>query len=192
MLTFEKIMELYREEKKSDTKLQKMPEDFLLEASEYLKGSDETIKRVISDLMFSRQQKILKMALLSVRTESLSKPANLMACEENLFAEILNTLKSFRSRMVNLEGMMKHMPEISLENDAESSVSPALETMQSPQPLPTAQKTETDGFCLIKETMPSFMGTDMKTYHLKKGDKVYLPKDMREFLEKKGICERLN
>jgi DNA replication initiation complex subunit (GINS family) len=188
MLTFEKIMELYREEKKSDTKLQKMPEDFLLEASEYLKGSDETIKRVISDLMFSRQQKILKMALLSVRTDSLSKPANLMAGEESLFAEILSTLKSFRSRMANLEGAIKQMPEVSLE-DVES---PNLPEPASAAQLPDSQKTETDGFCLIKETMQSFMGTDMKTYHLKKGDKVYLPKDMREFLEKKGICERLN
>jgi DNA replication initiation complex subunit (GINS family) len=179
ILTFEKIRELYWKEKESQ-KLQEIPEDFFKDSSAYLNGSDETIKSAINDLIDIRQVKIVKMAVMATKSP-VAKHHNLTNEEETFFYSILNSLKEFRINIT--EGKIPVNPEIAQSRQLDE---------KKAEP-PSLQKEEIkEGFCLIRETMPSFIGNDMKTYHLKKGDKVYLPKELMALLVKNGVCERLN
>lgn len=186
MLTFEKIRELYDKEKDSP-KIQPMPEDFLIEASEYMKGSDETIKKVLNNLLDRRQQKLMNLAIFELKKDTPAKPSNMTLEEENAFVEIVSILKRLRTGIYSEKNAI-HAPLQGLENRVilnDDNASPKSDPV-------TVKIEEKDGFVMINETLPSFIGTDMKTYYLKKGDKVYLPKELREFLEKNGVCERLN
>lgn len=186
MLTFEKIRELYDKERGSP-KLQPMPEDFLAESAEYMKGSDETIKKVLNNLLDRRQQKLVDMAVLSTKTILPSKPVNMTSEEESAFVEIVSILKNLR---VGISSEKKFSPKPVEENEVPETFDSENKNANN---NPVVTKTEEkDGFVMIKESLSSFIGTDMKTYYLKKGDKVYLPKELREFLEKNGVCERLN
>jgi DNA replication initiation complex subunit (GINS family) len=186
MMTFEKIRELYDKEKGSP-KLEQMPEDFLLELSEYLKGNDETIKKVINNLLDRRQQKLINIAMFELKKEIPSKPSNAMLHEEEAFMEMVALLKKMRG--LNSLGVAQvSMYAIEKKIEARDIPPPAMAV----PPSQTQKEEPADGFCLITQTVPSFIGMDMKTYCLKKGDKVYVPKELREFLEKNGICERLN
>ena len=174
ILTFEKIRELYWKERESQ-KLQEMPENFLRDSSEYLSGSDDGIKSALNDLIDSRNTKILKMAFVAAKSGSPQRPQNLMREEECLFYRIIESLKEFRSN---------------ISDGKHAEVCMKQEILQVPKPVP--EENPKEGFCLIKENMPSFIGNDMKTYHLRKGDKVYLPAELMSLLTKKGVCERLN
>lgn len=177
MLTFEKIREIYWKEKESQ-KLQEIPVNFFRDSSEYMKGGDEPIKAAINDLIDSRQNKILKMAFISAKTGT-PKPQNMLPEEEPVFCSVMSSLKGFRSNI--LEGKPAAISVI-------SEKTPSCET----ETASSTQEKIKEGFCMIKESLPSFIGNDMKTYHLKKGDKVYLPGDLMSLLVKKGACERLN
>lgn len=180
MLTFEKIREIYWKERESQ-KLQEIPENFFGDSSEYMKGSDEPIKAALNDLIDSRQSKLLKMAFVAAKTGS-SKPHNLLREEEPVFYSIVNSLKDFRSNI--LEGKT---PANHPEKSEETRSAPC----EAGHVSGTQEKIR-EGFCMIKESLPSFIGNDMKTYHLKKGDRVYLPSDLMSLLVKNGVCERLN
>lgn len=182
MLTFEKIRELYWNEKGSQ-KLQDIPENFFVDAAEYLRGDDETIKTAINELIESRQSKILKMAVMSLKSP-VAKHHNLTKDEEKLFSIVLNSLKEFRSNI--LEGKVT---EETADDDKNTYRTTEPEEKDAQIKAGDGVK---EGFCMIKENLPSFIGNDMKTYHLRKGDKVYLPKELMSLLVKTGACERLN
>jgi len=162
ILTFEKIRELYWNEKDSQ-KLQELPKNFFEDVADYLKKrEDENIRSVVMDLINRRNRKVLNMALSHIKTKTY--PSGLTEKEKILFEDILNSLKNFRTGIFT---------NIDLKEEAKKTI----ET-----------KNEKDGFVVIKESLPCFIGPDMKTYRLKKGDKVYLPKDLRELLIKNDAC----
>lgn len=169
VLTFEKIRDFYWKEKNSHN-LQPIPKGFYSEISPYMLGKDEIIKNVINDIIDRREAKILNIALSSLKSSSYAKPSNMSDEEEHLLEQILGSMRLFKA---GISGASAQAPQ-KTEPDK----------MQEEKKEP-----ESDGFVIVKENIPSFIGNDMKTYHLKKGDRVYLPDDLKRLLLERGICE---
>jgi DNA replication initiation complex subunit (GINS family) len=111
MLTFEKIRDLERAERSSQM-LQKLPENILDEFRDYIKRKEQiqnktdfdiheiqNAKNTIKRILELREQKILNLALYSVRTGI--PPDGLLKHEEIVFNNILNSLKKFREDFFN-------------------------------------------------------------------------------------------
>lgn len=171
VLTYDKIREFqYRE--RENAKLQELPENFFSEIAPYMSGEDEIIKNAILDIISRRQMKIMNMAIAAAKTGSETAPQNIIKEEEPFFNDVLKALKRFREDVFS--GKFADKPRQNIT--------------KKPSELDQQEK---DGFVRITENLPSFIGTDMKTYHLRKGDKVYLPEDLRNLLIKNNVCEKV-
>ena len=165
MLTFEKIRELERKERE-DKKLQKLPDDFIAELSDYLKKKEgmsdqremKNIKNIVERLFEIREDKIFDLVLYSVRT---GMPVeNLTRWEEGFFKKLAEELKSFR------QGLMKK--DFKAENKKE--------------------------LYMVKKGIPAIVGPDLKEYKLSEKeiiDITTMPKELNELLLKKGVIERV-
>lgn len=164
MLTYETIRNIIDQEKSSE-KLAKIPDNFFIEARNYLhkkakmsKDDEwrvESAKRRLQDIIDLREKKIASFALYATRSNI--KPENMTEDEERLFNSIISSLKSFRS------GIEKAM-------DIEH-----VEYLVS-----------------IKSDIDSFVGINMNVYGpLKKGDIITLPKPNAELLIKKNVAEKI-
>lgn len=170
VLTFEKIREVYWNEKDNQT-IQELPKNFFSEVSDYLKrDGNETVKNIIEDLLNRRERKILSLSLTAMRTNTFPV-SNLTEDEKLLFENILKNLNEFRK---------------SIFEDKKFEISEQKEEKEEPK---MDVKAETDRLVLINENLPCFVGPDLKTYRLKKGDKIYLPNDLLNLLMKNNYCE---
>lgn len=107
MLTYETIRKTAKEEKES-TKLVKLPEDFFAQVREYLDKKEEMSKeknntwevqsarRVLEDLLESRERKIVTLALYSVRSGM--APENLTPEEKDFFESVKGGIIQFRKK----------------------------------------------------------------------------------------------
>jgi len=170
VLTFEKIREVYWNEKDNQT-IQELPKNFFSEVSDYLKrDGNETVKNIIEDLLNRRERKILSLSLTAMRTNTFPV-SNLTEDEKLLFESILKNLNEFRK---------------SVFKDKKFEISEQKEEKEEPK---MDVKAETGRLVLINENLPCFVGPDLKTYRLKKGDKIYLPNDLLNLLMKNNYCE---
>ncbi|MCD6381475.1 MAG: DNA replication complex GINS family protein [Candidatus Aenigmarchaeota archaeon] len=163
VLTFEKIRELYWIER-DRRELQALPENFFQELREYIERKhDEQAKNVAKDLINRRIKKILESALIYVQTKVY--PINLTEEEKILFEEIINVIRRFN--------------EIIFESESPITVRKEKKEVK--------QNENKNDDVLITKDLPRFVGPDMKIYRLKKGDKIKLPKELKEFLAKKNV-----
>jgi len=107
MLTYDAIRKTAKDEKES-TKLVKLPEDFFSQVREYLNRKEEISKeknstwevqsarRVLEDLLESRERKIVTLALYSVRSGMI--PENLTPGESEFFETVKERIKQFRKK----------------------------------------------------------------------------------------------
>ncbi len=173
MLTFEKIRDMERVEK-AEKNLQKMPENFLDDVNEYLngkKGADiveaDNVKSVVKRLIELREQKIASLALYSVRTNM--PVENLTSMERELFEEIREALSDFREIMIK---------KINEPYDI-GKIAPAIKDIKDGK----------ERKFRVTRDLPAFVGPDMKTYTLKKGELLALPDDLATLLVKNSIIE---
>lgn len=176
MLTFDSIREIERIEK-NNKKLQKLPDNFILDVNEYLAKKEsikektssnilelENVKSTIRRIFEMRERKISEMALYTVKTGM--PPENLTKNEENLFYTLVEGIKSHRE---------KFFSDISREVYAKEE---------------KAEQKKTE--YRVKKTVPEFIGPDMKTYKLMEDNVVSdLPKPLNDLLIKEGIIERV-
>lgn len=166
MLTFEKIRELERKERE-DKKLQKLPDDFIAELSDYLKKKEgmsdqremKNIKNIVERLFEVREDKIFDLVLYSVRTDM--PVENLTISEEKFFKKLAEELEKFR------HGLM--------ERDFK-------------------EKENNKDLYKVKKDIPAIIGPDLKEYKLSEKEIIdisSLPKELNELLLKKGIIEKV-
>lgn len=172
MLTFDKIRDLERTEKQSK-KLQKLPEDIVVQLRDYLKRKEkitektstdilemENIKSTINRLFELREAKILSSVLDTVRTGL--PPENMTKQEEIIFYRLTDELKRYR------EQFFADLAKEEKSGEATSLV-----------------------MYLVKKTLPSFVGLDMKNYDLKENDIVSIPPPLDQLLIKEGVIEKV-
>ena len=166
MLTFDTIRDIERVEKQNK-KLQKLPDDIVVQLKDYLKRKEkikektsaditemENIKSAIKRFFELREGKIISYALDTVRTGL--PPENMTKEEEELFYSLVNTMKKYRERFFS---------DLNREDKAEKTL------------------------YKVKKTIPSFIGPDMKKYQLVEDEIVEIPAPLNEFLLKEGVIE---
>jgi len=182
-LTYRDIRTIHQTERDEKNNLTEIRRDFYVKAKEYIEKlkknleieRDEYKKKLISDELKSatqiirdiykmREKKIVLAALSKVRG---GKPDTrfLLENEKKLFDDVVECLKRYRE--IILEGKEEAKEEVGEE------------------------KKERRFIALIKGDIPRFVGPDMRTYSLRRGDIVCLPESIFKILESKGVAESI-
>jgi len=138
--------------------------------------SDEisNTKKIISSIYELREKKIVHTALSTVRSGT-PDLKNLLEVEKKLFDALVTQITCSRQEM--FEGHVSSSPQIPMPS----------------QPIEPTQVREpnTNPIVRVVEDTPEFVGTDEKTYSLRKEDVLSLPKEMSEPLAKKGVVKQV-
>jgi len=190
VLTFEKIRDIHRAEKES-RKLEKLPDNIMKDAADYIERKQhikektstdvyelENIKNIIKDLFEIRERKILNLALYSVRTglpvENLTKE------EEKLFYSLVNILKTFREEFLDKLGNPAAMVRMESNGD--------ISKKNGSNEKSEKKKTKKRQIRVVQD-IPEFVGTDLKSYSLKKNDIISLDEKIENLLIKRGLAK---
>ncbi|MBI4896039.1 MAG: DNA replication complex GINS family protein [Candidatus Aenigmarchaeota archaeon] len=184
MLTFDKIRDLERVEKKEKI-LQPLPNDLYAELHEYLARKQqlheqtdaqelETIKNAIQNFFDERERKLLRSAAEFVQNGL--PPKNMTAIEKDFFLEISGLLAHHRKTRSDM-----------IFNGKEQHV----EATQTPAPIShdVPQTTTKHTAYRVKTDILPFVGPDLQVYTLKKGDLAELPQPLNDLLLNEGILE---
>lgn len=201
-LTFSELRKIQKEEKREED-ITELGEDFLLRVSNYLRSKKETsgegreyknAKRVFEKIVSLREDKIVKNAKISVKTESLSSDQKMLPREKELYRQLKEVFNDHRNRVdeivessgtnttediteeketdhetVEEESVEENDSEPSNEETSQEETTPQKEETQE-EPEQEAQETGEDdteeGYTRvkIKSDVPEFMGTDLETY----------------------------
>ncbi|MBI4170082.1 MAG: DNA replication complex GINS family protein [Candidatus Aenigmarchaeota archaeon] len=176
MLTFEMIRELERQER-ANKKLQKLPDNLLDELRDYIKRKEsmpeksstdilelENVKTIIKRFFELRESKIMDIALATARTGL--PPEHLTKEEQSVFYSIVDSVKKHREMFFS-------------------------EIHKEPQPKAAEEKKQERIIYRVKKDLQDFVGPDMKTYRLIRGEIVNLPKPLNDLLLKEGVIEEI-
>ena len=191
-LTFSDLRKIQKQEKRQE-ELSDLDDNFLLKVSQYLdrkQGVDEreykNAKRVLDKIVGLRQDKIVKNAKISVKSDVKSSKLNLLPREQEFYREIKDKFKSFSDKIDDVV-------------DQDPSDVEQMETEEiQPDPEPEEEEEEgsevEDGYELVKiiSDVPEFMGTDLESYGpFDEGEEVELPEENADILVNRGSAEKV-
>jgi len=132
-----------------------------------IKNAKQTLERIYE----LRERKIVLAALSKVRGGN-PDAKKFLPEEKQLFDEMVKMLLASRNRIMFGKKENDRNNEIFIANKTDE---------ESPRYV-----------ALIREDIPTFVGTDMKKYSLRKNDVVSLQKEIYEALKKRGVGEEIN
>lgn len=160
----------------------------------------QNIKKIAQNIYEHREKKIILAAISKARGGS---PAlkNMVKEEKTFFTKILEIIFDardviFEQKTDNIKTQKKH--EEIQEKSEDSTKKEKTETSTDSEkkeekeiPEKPLAKNTNPIIRIIKE-IPQFVGTDTKTYQLRKGDILSIPPDMAKMLEKRHVAQKLN
>jgi DNA replication initiation complex subunit (GINS family) len=188
-LTFSDLRKIQKQEKRQD-KLSELDDNFLLKVSEYLDRKKDVdnreyknAKRVLDKIIGLRQDKIVKNAKISVKSDVKRSKLNLLPREKEFYRDVKNKFNSFSDK---IDDVVEQDP-----SDVEK-----METGEiQPEPEPEEDEREVeDGYELVKivSDVPEFMGTDLESYGpFDEGEEVELPEENADILVNRGSAEKV-
>lgn len=216
-LTFSDLRKIQKNERRAD-ELNELDEDFILRANEYLERKEESgdrrdytsSKRVFRKIIALREQKIVKNARLSLKSNIKASEMNLLPREQELFRETKEIFEKHRDRIDNVETAKTQMEDIKAEETLEEDSEPEIENESKPEPeekdiIEEAEEVEVseetkevedveDGYSKVNivSDVPEFMGTDLESYGpFEEGDSPVIPDDNAEILVNRGNAEEV-
>jgi len=137
-----------------------------------IKEELQNTKKIADNIYELREKKIVQSALSTVRG---GKPdlKNLIEPEKKLFDTLVDHIIASRKTIFE-----KESKEIK-----EDTVKPKEEKEE--------EKTNDNPIVRVTEDIPEFVGTDMKTYSLRKEDVLSLSKEMSELLLKRNVVKQI-
>lgn len=214
-LTFSELRKIQKEEKREED-ITELGDDFLLRVSNYLRSKKESsgegreyrnAKRVFEKIISLREDKIVKNAKISVKTESLGSDKKMLPREKELYRQLKEVFNDHRSRVdeivedSSVEKLEKETEEaedtVKQEDDAEEETEEIEEVKEPATEEETPDEAEEEleeGYTRVKITseVPEFMGTDLETYGpFDQGDQADLPDDNAEILVNRGNAEEM-
>lgn len=191
-LTFSDLRKIQKKEKRQDG-LTELDDNFLLKVSRYLdrkKGADDreyrNAKRVLDKIIGLRQDKIVKNAKISVKSEVKASTMDLLPREQEFFRDIKDKFTSFSEK---IDDVVEQDP-----TDVET-METEVEPESEPEPEPEEEKDDAeDGYEKVKITseVPEFMGTDLESYGpFEEGEKVEIPEENADILVNRGSAEKV-
>ncbi len=211
VITFEAIREVHRKEKESST-LQKIPERFFEEVSEYLRVKEagksdpanyielENARMIVNDIIDRRERKVLEGALAFVRS---GIPLdNMLEHEKDLFERVSEILRSHRrdfwNRIKSRKGDDRESESGADEADQEKAheqipeeVEEEIEERMEIFEEVEEQEPDFSGVYLALKDLPQFIWTDNRKYLIKEKDILKLPEELASFLEGKGVLKKI-
>lgn len=195
-LTFSDLRKIEKQEKRQE-ELSELEDDFLLKVSQYLerkKGADrreyKNAKRVFEKIIGMRQDKIVKNAKISVKTDVKSSKLNLLPREQEFFREVKDKFNAYSQKIDEVvEKEPDNIESKELEDDVE------LETdIEEEQNDEEEELVAQDGYEVVKITseVPEFMGTDLESYGpFDEGEQVEIPEENADILVNRGSAEQV-
>lgn len=190
-LTFSDLRKIQKQEKRQE-KLSDLDDNFLLKVSEYLERKQDVdgreyknAKRVLDKIIGLRQDKIVKNAKISVKSDVKSSKLNLLPREQEFYRDVKRKFNTFSEE---IEQVVEQSPS-NIET---------VETEPEPEPDPEPEEDEEDqvedGYEIVKITsnVPEFMGTDLESYGpFDEGEEVELPEENADILVNRGSAEKV-
>lgn len=192
-LTFSDLRKIQKQEKRQE-ELSDLDDSFLLKVSEYLErkqGVDEreyrNAKRVLDKIIGLRQDKIVKNAKISVKSDVKSSKLNLLPREQEFYREVKDKFNSFSDK---IDEVVEQDP-----SDVEEMETEEIEPEPEPEPEDVDESRDVeDGYELVKivSDVPEFMGTDLESYGpFDEGEEVELPEENADILVNRGSAEKV-
>ena len=182
-MNYEDLRRIQRLEKAS-SKLLEIHEDFYNDLKDYKQTLDTTkddleslkfvgnFEKIAKDVYERREQKIVRRALGSVRSDS-SDEENLVGFENQMYNELVETLRKYRDKFFDSTGIVE-------EKVFEEKEEEKLEEKKKDE------KTEELLMIHVSKDIPQFITSEGKFGPFKKEEEVSLPKKICNILEKKG------
>lgn len=211
-LTFSELRKIQKTERRQD-ELSQLDENFFLKVRDYLKRKKEideksreykNAKRVFRKILSLREDKIVKNARLSLKSNIKASEMNMLPREEQLFREMKRKFNEHRDRIEEVtEGQAVETadkPEIEKSAEKKRSKPEKTEESESKENEENS-KEESDepspeeGYEIVEITseVPEFMGTDLEAYGpFEEGEEVEIPEDNAEILVNRGNAEKLS
>ena len=132
----------------------------------------QNLKKIVNNIYELREKKIVQAALIKARDGS-PDTKNLIDIEAKLFSSLVELINSSRDNLFEKKQEKKEIVEEKKENKTEDKV-------ENKNPI-----------IRVTETIPEFVGTDMKNYNLRKDDVLSISKDMSDTLTKRGVAKQI-
>ena len=214
-ITFSELRKIQKEERRTE-ELSELEDNFFLEVSNYLERKQNTsqdnreyknAKRVFRKILSLREDKIVKNARLSLRSNIKASELNLLPREQELFRkmkqqfnhhrdqiqEITNEHKGKttqeRKEQIQDEGTQIEEPKNTEQKEEETNQEEEKEDCEEDESNPE------EGYEIVEITseVPEFMGTDLEAYGpFEEGETTEIPEDNAEILVNRGNAEQLS
>jgi DNA replication initiation complex subunit (GINS family) len=191
-LTFSDLRKIQKKEKRQD-QLSELDDNFLLKASQYLdrkEGVDDreykNARRVLDKIIGLRQDKIVKNAKISVKSDVKSSKLNLLPREQEFFRDIKERFNAYSDNIdevVEKKAGDVQVPEPEPEPEIEET---------EPEEETEAELEEGYEKVKIVSNVPEFMGTDLESYGpFEEGEETELPEENADILVNRGSAEKV-
>ena len=145
-------------------------------------------KKIITNIYEQREKKILLTAISKARSGNPDLKI-MVSVEKTFFDSILNLINTFRDSILENK---KTIDEKKVEQQQEiKKITEENKIDENKNQINILEKSNLNPISRVIKDMPNFVGTDAKSYTLKKNDVVSLPKDMQEMLSKRKVVEKL-
>jgi DNA replication initiation complex subunit (GINS family) len=214
-LTFSELRKIQKTERRQDD-LSELDQNFFLKVRDYLERKKEideksreykNAKRVFRKILSLREDKIVKNARLSLKSNIQASEMNMLPREEQLFRDMKKQFNEHRDRIEEVtegEAVETEDPEPEIEEPAEKRRRENSKEIEDTEPeTEEEEKSEEDsgdldpedGYEIVQVTseVPEFMGTDLEAYGpFDEGEQVEIPEDNAEILVNRGNAEKLS
>ncbi|MCJ7570285.1 MAG: hypothetical protein MUO82_00180 [Candidatus Thermoplasmatota archaeon] len=174
-------------------------EKYFLDLNAYLKSESdehkkklldeeiENTKKIITNIYEQREKKILLTAISKARSGNPDLKI-MVGVERAFFDSILNLINTFRESILE----RKTIDEKKVEQQQEiKKITEENKIDENKNKINILENSNLNPISRVIKDMPNFIGTDAKSYTLKKNDVVSLPEDMQEMLSKRKVVEKL-
>ena len=215
-ITFSELRKIQKEERRKE-ELTELDDNFFLEVSNYLdrkKGSSDdnreykNAKRVFRKILSLREDKIVKNARLSLRSNIKASELNLLPREQELFRKMKQEFNHHRDQIQQITN--EHQGKTTTQNTEQTEETKKTEeNKEETEEVEDEQETETEeqkeskkdesspeeGYEIVEITseVPEFMGTDLEAYGpFEEGEQAEIPEDNAEILVNRGNAQQLS
>lgn len=208
-ITFSELRKIQKEERRSD-ELTELDDSFFIKVGDYLDRKKDVsednreyknAKRVFRKILSLREDKIVKNARLSLKSNIKASELNMLPREQELFRRMKQEFNRHRDEVqevtdehqTNKEVQKEEREEIQEMPETESSSEPETEEIEEEDQQEEYNPEEGYEIVEITSEVPEFMGTDLEAYGpFEEGEQAEIPQDNAEILVNRGNAEQLS
>ncbi|QGA80196.1 DNA replication complex subunit Gins51 [Candidatus Nanohalobium constans] len=209
-ITFSELRKIQKEERRSE-ELKELDDNFFIKVGDYLdrkKDASEdnreykNAKRVFRKILSLREDKIVKNARLSLKSNIQASELNMLPREQELFRRMKQEFNKHRDEVQEVTD--EHRGSNTTEEIEEPEIEETTEEPSQMEEVTETEKTEEqkedgldpeEGYEIVEITseVPEFMGTDLEAYGpFEEGEQAEIPEDNAEILVNRGNAEQLS